>query len=347
MMFGRKTVGGFFLGNRFYGIAVIAWIAVAGSSGCISKASTETTTGGKSTTAIAKPTATINIEGSSTVFLISQAMANEFEKLFKDFKVSVGRSGTGGGYKRFVLRQCDLWNASRPIADKEKAELKEKGIEWLELEVGIDGLSIAVHPKNNWCTELTVGQLRKLWAPDSTVTKWSDLKPEWPDQPMELFGADTDSGTFEYFTEVIVGKKGQSRTKYQQASDDNVLIQGVAGNEYALGYIPYGYCMENKDKVKIIKVSPAIDESDTAPAVAPTTESILSGEYKPLARPLFVYANKETLKRPEIVEFLKFTVSEKSQPLVAKRGFVRMPEQRRQEMEKRLDEALKEVTAAK
>ena len=331
MLFGRKIISNSTLSGSAFGIAVFALFTMTVLNGCRPAPSS------------ANNTSTINIEGSSTVFLISQAMANEFEKEFVKlkYKVSVGRSGTSGGYKKFVIRQCDLWNASRPIAEKEKTELKEKGIEWLELEVGIDGLSIAIHPKNDWCTELTVGQLRKLWAPDSTVAKWSDLKPEWPDKPIELFGADTDSGTFEYFTEVVVGKKGSSRVKYNQASDDNVLIQGVAGNEYSLGYIPYGYCMENKSKVKIIKISPAIEESDTAPAVEPTTETILSGEYKPLARPLFVYANKETLKRPEIVDFLKFTVSERSQPLVAKRGFVRMPEKRRLEMEARLEQALK------
>ncbi len=323
------------------------WSMVAmtmlGCLGCVSKKDEGKTSGEKNGEA-GKPAAkaaTINIEGSSTVFLISQATANEFEKISKN-KVSVGRSGTGGGYKKFALRQCDLWNASRPIADKEKAELKEKGIEWLELEVAIDGLSIAVHPSNDWCTELTVGQLRKLWAPDSTTNKWSDLNPQWPDQTIEFFGADTDSGTFEYFTEVIVGKKGASRPKYNAASDDNVLIQGVGGSKFSLGYIPYGYCMENKEKVKVIKVSPTI-EGDPAPAVEPTVETILSGEYKPLARPLFVYVNKDTLKRPEIVEFLKYTVSEESQPLVAKRGFVRIPDEKRKEMVGRLEEALKAV----
>jgi phosphate transport system substrate-binding protein len=320
--------------------------------GCIESTTSSTpkdgTTSSTTSPKASSDLATINIDGSSTVFLISQAMAGEFEKKFPDHKVSVSRSGTGGGYKKFVLRQCDLWNASRPIAEKEKTELKEKDIGWLELEVGIDGLSIAVNPENDWCTELTVGQLRKIWEPDSTVNKWSDINPQWPDQPMELYGADTDSGTFEYFTEVIVGKKNSSRTKYQPASDDNVLIQGVAGSKYALGYIPYGYCVENKSKVKVIKVSPTIEATDTpAPAVQPTVETILSGEYKPLARPLFVYANTETLKRPEIVEFLKFTVSEEARPLVAKRGFVQIPEERRKEMVERLDAALKTAGTAK
>lgn len=326
-------------------VMAVAGLAIAaGCGGCVSKAPTgaEKGAGGTPQTKAAT-TATINIEGSSTVFLISQAMANEFEKSTRH-KVSVSRSGTGGGYKKFVLRQSDLWNASRPIAEREAAELKEKGIDWLELEVAIDGLSIAVHPKNDWCQELTVGQLRQLWAPDSTFNKWSDVNPAWPDQPIEFFGADTDSGTFEYFTEVIVGKKGSSRTNYQAASDDNVLIRGVAGSKYSLGYIPFGYCVQNKGSVKVIKVSPTI-EGTPEPSIEPTVETILSGDYKPLARPLYVYVNKETLQRSEVVEFLKFMVSEASQPLVAKRGFVRLPDARRQEMAARLETALKPAAA--
>lgn len=316
----------------FFAIAGTALLTGVACSGCLRPAADVAVT-------------PINLEGSSTVYLITQALAVEYEKKMPNHKVTVGRSGTGGGYKKFALRQCDIWDASRPIADKEKAELKEKGIEWLELDVGIDGLSIAVNPENDWCTELTVGQLRKLWEPDSKITKWSDLNPQWPDQPLELYGADTDSGTFEYFTEVIVGKKNSSRTDYQPASDDNVLIQGVSGSKYSLGYIPYGYCVENKQKVKVIKVSPSIEEENPAPAVAPTEETILSGEYKPLARPLFVYANREAMKRPEVTSFLRFVVSKESQPLVSMRGFVQIPEERRAEMEKRLDEALKPAAA--
>lgn len=329
--------------------------AVWCNAGCVKKAEPPVTPAGSGTGTAASQTGstgqngtesgTVNLEGSSTVFLIAQAMANEFEKS-SAHKVSLGRSGTGGGYKKFVLRQSDLWNASRPIADKEKTELKEKGIDWVEFEVGIDGLSIAVHPSNTWCTELTVGQLRKLWSPDSPIKTWKDLNAEWPDQKIELFGADTDSGTFEYFTEVIVGKKNSSRTDYQAASDDNVLIQGVAGNKHALGYIPFGYCVENTSRIKVIKVSPAVDDA-SAPAVEPTVATILSGEYKPLARPLFIYANAEALKRPEVADFMKFVLSEASQPLVEKRGFVKIPEERRKEMETRLQAALKSGDSAK
>ncbi|MBS0203872.1 MAG: PstS family phosphate ABC transporter substrate-binding protein [Planctomycetes bacterium] len=343
MIFGRLTVDG----SRGLALTVLTMLALfAGLNGCRpANPPSGNTAAGTGTTAGTTPAentvaTTINVEGSSTVFLISQAVANEFEKISKH-KVSVGRSGTGGGYKKFVLRQSDIWNASRPIDDKEKAELKEKGIEWLELEVAIDGLSVAVHPKNDWCTELTIGQLRKMWTPESTVQKWNDVDSKWPDKKIAFFGADTDSGTFEYFTEVVVGKKKTSRTDYTAASDDNVLIQGVANDENALAYIPFGYCVENKDVVKVIKISPSLEADNPAPAVEPTVETILSGEYQPLARPLFIYVNMEALKRSEIVEFVKFHISEASQPLVAKRGFVRMPEEKRLEMIKRLDAALK------
>lgn len=330
-------------------VRVVLCLFAAGLvGGCVkSTETTSTTTPGKPETGTPvdrKPDAReaiINAEGSSTVYLISQAFAVEFEKN-TPHKVSVGRSGTGGGYKQFVRRQSDIWNASRPIAAEEIAALKEKGIEWLELTVGIDGLSIAVHPDNDWCPGLSVADLKKLWQPDSKIAKWSDLNPQWPDQKIELFGADTDSGTFEYFTEVIVGKKNSSRTDYTPASDDNILIQGVSGNKYALGYIPHGYCEENKDRVKVIGVSPTKDAAETAaPFVMPTTETILSGEYAPLSRPLFCYVNKEALKRPEVAEFLTFSISKAAQPLVAKRGFVRMTDATRMEMEERLAAALK------
>lgn len=329
--------------------SVICGFALIG--GCVKSAPPAATgTGSPTAASNASPEATaslINAEGSSTVYLISQAFAVEFEKQTKH-KVSVGRSGTGGGYKKFALRQSELWNASRPIAEKEIAELKEKGIEWLELTVGIDGLSIAVHPENDWCTGLSVADLKRIWEPESKVSKWSDLNPNWPEQAIQLYGADSDSGTFEYFTEVIVGKKGATNTNYTPASDDNILVQGVAGNKYALGYIPYGYCIENTDKIKVIGVSPSKEPGETAAQfVQPTVETILSGEYAPLSRPLFVYTNKEALKRSEVVEFLKFSISEAAQPLVAKRGFVRMSEATRKEMEARLEAALMPAAESK
>ena len=291
--------------------------------------------------------ATISAEGSSTVYPICQAFAVEFEKKSKH-TVSVGMQGTGGGYKKFVNRQADVWNASRPIDPKEVTELAEKGIEWLELNIAVDGIVIAVNPKNTWCSEITCAQLKRIWEPDSKVKTWHDLDPNYPSEPILLYGADTDSGTFEYFTEVINGKKKATNTNYTPAANDNVLVQGIASNKSALGYIPYGYYEENTEKLKALAVSPTKDlEVTPAPFVEPTDETILSGEYSPLARPLFMYVNKNSLKRPEVATFLTFAVSEEAQPLVGKRGFVQVKEVDRQKAAAKLEEALKELAAAK
>jgi len=285
--------------------------------------------------------ATISAEGSSTVYPICQAMGIEFEKK-TNHKVSVGRSGTGGGYKAFAIRQADIWNASRPIDEKEAAELKKKDIDWLELNIAVDGIVIAVSLENNWCSQLTCAQLKRIWEPDSKVEKWSDLDPAWPAEPIVLFGADTESGTFEYFTEVINGKKKATNTKYTPAADDNVLVAGIAANKYALGYIPFGYYVDATDKVKPVSVSQTKElEQTPAEFVKPTVESILGGEYAPLARPLFMYVNTSVLNsRPEVTEFLKYAVSEESQHLIEKRGFVRNSEKVRQETQAKLAAAL-------
>ena len=293
-------------------------------------------------------TATVSAEGSSTVYPICQAFAVEFEKKSVGSTVSVGRQGTGGGYKKFLNRQADIWNASRPIDPKEVDDLKQKGIQWIELNVAIDGIVIAVHPQNTWCEKLTCAQLKQIWEPDSKVKTWSDLDASWPAEPMVLFGADTDSGTFEYFTEEINGKKKATNTNYTPASDDNVLVQGIATNQYALGYIPFGYYVENTEKLKPVAVSATKDASQTLlPFVVPSIESILSGEYVPLARPLYMYVNTESLKRPEVADFLKFSVSEESQPLVEMRGFVRVQETSREKAMATLENALKELSTVK
>ncbi len=283
---------------------------------------------------------TISAEGSSTVYPIAQTFAVEFERNSKH-KVSVGRQGTGGGYKKFVNRQADIWNASRGIDEKEIEELKSKGIEWLELTIAVDGIVIVVNPQNTWCTEITCGQLKRMWEPDSQVKTWKDLNADWPAEPIQLYGADTDSGTFEYFTEVINGKKKASNFQYTPASDDNILVTGVASNKFSLGYIPYGYYVENTEKLKVLNVSPSTSETAGAePAVVPTDDSILSGEYKPLSRPLFMYASRSSLQaRHEVVDFLTYALSDQAQPLIRKRGFVPVRDDVRQVMQKRLSEA--------
>ena len=232
--------------------------------------------------------------------------------------------GTGGGYKKFLNRQADIWNASRVIDPKEVKELAEKGIEWLELNIAIDGIVIAVNPKNTWCSNLTCEQLKQIWEPDSKVKTWSDLDPSWPAQPILLYGADSDSGTFEYFTEVINEKKKATNTNYTPAANDNVLVQGIAANKTALGYIPFGYFSENTEKLKALGVADKTKSGEAQkPFVEPTEEAILSGEYAPLARPLYMYVNKNSLKRPEVASFLRFAVSKESQSLIGKRGFVK------------------------
>lgn len=196
------------------------------------------------------------IDGSSTVQPITTAVAEEFSKLHPKARVPVGTSGTGGGFKRFIEGTIDINDASRPIKESEAKSCKEKGIEYVELMVAIDGLTVVVNPQNDWCDGLTVEQLTALWEPDSKVHKWSDLNPEWPAEPIKLFGPDADSGTFDYFTEVICGEPGRIRTDYQPSADDNVLVTGVSGDRYALGYFGFAYFIENQGQVKGLAIAP-------------------------------------------------------------------------------------------
>ena len=301
----------------------------------------------EATGSAAADSATISAEGSSTVYPICQSFAVEFEKKSKH-TVSIGMQGTGGGYKKFMNRQADIWNASRGIDPKEVKELAEKGIEWLELNIAVDGIVIAVNPKNTWCSNVTCEQLKQIWEPDSKVKTWSDLDPSWPAQPILLYGADSDSGTFEYFTEVINEKKKATNTNYTPAANDNVLVQGIAANKTALGYIPFGYYIENTEKLKALGVADKTKSGEAQkPFVEPTEEAILSGEYAPLARPLYMYVNKNSLKRPEVAAFLRFAVSRESQSLIGKRGFVKVKEDDRLKAVAKLEEAINELSSAK
>ncbi len=262
----------------------------------------------------------ILIDGSSTVYPISQAVAEEFQKANQDVKVVVGTSGTGGGFKKFVVGETDINDASRPIKQKEIDQCKENGIEYIELKVAIDGLSVVVNPENDWCSALTVAQLKKLWEPNSRVKKWNELDPSWPDEEIKLFGPDTDSGTFDYFTDVICGEEGASRSDYTPSTDDNVLVKGVSGEKYALGYFGFAYYLENAKQLKAVAVSETDDPTD---AVAPTPETIEGGTYTPLSRPLFLYVNTAKLARPELADFLNYYLNE-GQDLAADVGYVRL-----------------------
>ncbi len=279
----------------------------------------------------------ITVDGSSTVAPITSLIAEEFGDKHADVRVPVGISGTSGGFKQFVRGELDICDASRAISESEIAELKKNNIEWLELQVAIDGLSVCVNPKNDWCQSMTLGQLKALWEPDSKIKKWNEIDPTWPDREIKLFGADTDSGTFEYFTEAVVGKKKASRADYQQNSEDNVLVQGVAQDEAALGYFGFTYYITNQDKLKVLAISKT---DNAAEAVAPDLESIRSGKYAPLSRPLFIYVSQKALERPVVGEFLRFYLSDAGQKLVAEAKAVQMSDEQLKVARERLEAAL-------
>ena len=267
-----------------------------------------------------KGSTAIRIVGSSTVFPISQAMAEEFMKANSGVNITVGESGTSGGFKKFIKGEVEIADASRPIDEKEIASLKEAGIEFIEIPVAFDGLSVVVNKDNTWVDHLTVEELKKMWAPDSKVNNWKDVRAGFPDQELKLYGAGTDSGTFEYFTEAIVGKKKASRSDYTGSEDDNQLVQGVKGDKGALGYFGFAYYVENKDSLKIVKI-----DGGKGP-IEPTADTINTGTYAPLSRPLFIYINKKALDNPTVKKFLDFYLGE-GKELISSVGYVPLPEE--------------------
>ncbi len=255
---------------------------------------------------------TIVIDGSSTVFPITRAVAEEFAQLAPQVRVSVGISGTGGGFKKFCNAETDMSNASRPIRPEEIEVCENNGIDFIEIPVAYDGLSVVIHPQNNFATCLTVEELRRIWQPEAqgTITRWNQIRPDFPDEPLTLFGPGTDSGTFDYFTEAIVGKAKESRGDYQATEDDDVIVFGVANNPFALGYLGYAYVVVNVDKIKPVE----IDNGDGC--VAPSFASISDASYQPLSRPLFIYINAAALERPELEAFVRFYLSEEMTSLI-------------------------------
>jgi phosphate transport system substrate-binding protein len=247
----------------------------------------------------------IKIDGSSTVYPITEAVAEEFQKAKRGaVKVTVGISGTGGGFKKFCRGETDISDASRPMLKKEIDVCKQQGIEYIELPVAYDGIAVVINPKNTWIKSLTVADLKKMWEPaaQEKVKKWKDVRPEWPDAPLKLFGPGADSGTFDYFTEAIMGKSKSSRGDFTASEDDNVLVQGISGDKNALGYFGLAYYEENKKKLKIVPiVNPATNKE-----VIPSLQTVKDGIYSPLSRPLFIYVNKNALSRPEVKEFVDF-----------------------------------------
>ena len=257
----------------------------------------------------------VTLDGSSTVFPISEAMAEEFQIANRGVRVTVGISGTGGGFKKFCAGETDISDASRPIKQTERELCAENGIEPLEIPVAWDGLTVVINPENDWAACMTVDELKRVWQPGSTVTRWSDVRDGWPDAEMKLYGPGTDSGTFDYFTEAIVGEEDASRADYTASEDDNVLVVGVEGDVEALGYFGFAYYEENQERLNSV----AIDNGDGC--VAPTRETIESGEYAPLSRPMFIYVSSAALERPEVRAFVDFYLTNAT-ALVPEVGYV-------------------------
>ncbi len=258
----------------------------------------------------------ITADGSSTVFPISQAVAEEFTRAHSGaVQVTVGQSGTGGGFKRFCLSETDISNASRPIKDEEKQICAQNGVEFVEMQIAYDGLSVLAHPSNSFLTCVTVAELKKIWAPESQVKRWSQVRNGFPNEEITLYGPGTASGTFDYFTEVINGKAQASRSDFTASEDDNVLVQGVSGDQHALGYFGYAYYEQNKDKLKLVGVDGG------SGCVTPSPQTIKDGTYKPLSRPLYIYISKKAMARPEVQGFVKF-FNENAPTLIPQVGYV-------------------------
>ena len=250
----------------------------------------------------------VKVDGSSTVYPVTEAVAEEFQKANKGLKVTVGVSGTGGGFKKFCRGEIDISNASRPIQASEMEDCRKIGVEYIELPVAFDALTVVINPKNTWLKQATVAELKKMWEPaaQGKIMRWNQINPAWPDQPMKLFGAGSDSGTFDYFTEAIVGKSKSSRGDFTASEDDNVLVQGVAGDVNALGYFGYAYYAENTGKLKALPIV----EKEGKPAVSPSPETVIAGTYQPLARPIFIYVNTKSLAKPEVKKFIDFYMTQ-------------------------------------
>ena len=247
----------------------------------------------------------VKVDGSSTVYPITEAVAEDFQKSKKNsVRVTVGISGTGGGFKKFCRGETDVSNASRPITKKEMEDCKAAGIEYLEMPVAYDALTVVINPKNTWAKTLTVAELKAIWEPaaQGKITNWKQVNPAFPDRPLKLYGPGADSGSFEYFTEAINGKSKSTRGDFTASEDDNVLVQGVSRDVGGLGYFGYAYYTENKDKLSAV----ALVAASGKPAVVPSVDTVVNGSYQPLARPIFIYINAKSAAKPEVKEFVEY-----------------------------------------
>jgi len=263
----------------------------------------------------------INIDGSSTVYPITEAVAEEYRVEQPDVKVTIGISGSGGGFKKFGRGETDISDASRPIKQKEIDLCKENNINYLELSVAYDGLAVLINPENDWVDHFNLDELKKLWEPDAQgkIMKWNQIRPEWPDEEIHLYGPGIASGTYDYFTEAIVGESGSSRGDYTASEDDNVLVQGIANDKYSLGFFGLAYYEENKDKLKLVSV-----DGGEGP-VFPSLETVSNGTYTPLSRPLFIYVNNSA-KKEHVNDFVMFFLNNAAE-LSTEVGYVPMPEE--------------------
>ncbi|MEE2821938.1 MAG: PstS family phosphate ABC transporter substrate-binding protein [Acidobacteriota bacterium] len=264
-------------------------------------------------------TGTVSIDGSSTVFPITEAVAEEFQKKHPRARVTVGISGTGGGFKKFTAGETDINDASRTVESSEIEMAKASEMEFIELAVAFDGISVVVNPNNTFVDFLTTEELKKIWQPGSTVNTWNDVRSSWPDSPLTLYGPGTDSGTFDYFTEAINGQSGACRPDFTASEDDNVLVQGIIGDENALGFFGYAYYIENSSRLKVVPI-----EGGNG-AVVPSDTSINNGTYQPLSRPLFIYVRQKAAERPEVEAFVNFYLEQA--PILAQEvGYVPLPQ---------------------
>jgi phosphate transport system substrate-binding protein len=267
----------------------------------------------------------IKIDGSSTVYPISEAVSEEFRKINSGVNVTVGESGTGGGFKKFGRNETDISDASRPIKGSEDSICQIAGIQYIELPLAYDGLAVVVNKDNNWLDKITVTELKKIWEPaaQGKIKTWNQVNSKWPKEEIHLFGPGTASGTFDYFTEAINGKAKDSRGDYTASEDDNVLVQGIAGDKLALGYFGLSYFENNKDKLKLIPVDDEKKENGDG-AIIPTAETVQNGTYQPLSRPLFIYVNKKSAEKPEVKAFVDFYMDNAAK-LSTEVGYVQLP----------------------
>jgi phosphate transport system substrate-binding protein len=315
-----------------HAIFLLLALSLTMAAGCAGGASAPSPTraaGPANSTAVDPRTlsGTVKIDGSSTVFPISEAMAEEFQNATRGrVRVTVGISGTGGGFKKFCSGETDISDASRPITQAEVEACTAAGIKFIELPIAFDGLSVMVSPRNTFVESIKVSELKKMWEPDAqgSITRWSQVRPDWPDRAFKLYGPGTDSGTFDYFTDAINGKEKASRGDYTASEDDNVLVQGISNDPDALGYLGYAYYEQNRDRLKLVK----IDAEMGAGPVAPSPETISNGSYAPLSRPIFIYVKLASLDKPEVHEFVRFYLTpENAASLVPQVGYIAFPEQ--------------------